>query len=280
MRSLKTEDGLPLHWRQWSPPAGTATRGTVLLVHGLGEHVGRYEALAGRLNEWGWPVVGYDHRGHGASGGPRGDLPQRHAMLEDLALVVDTLRAEPLADGPLILLGHSMGGLVAARFVAGALEGARWSRPVDGLVLSSPAMDPGLSGFQKALLATSLKVAPHLAVGNGLKPEWISRSAAVVRAYVDDPLVHNRISATLAAMIAEEGREVLRLAPGWTVPTLLMWAGADRCVNPAGSATLAQALPPQQLQAQAFETLFHEIFNEPEREQVLTRLRAWLDARF
>lgn len=273
MKTLKAHDGLPLHWREWgcSDPA----HGTVLIVHGLGEHIGRYDALAEQLNRWGWHVAGYDQRGHGASGGARGDIPGPQALLQDLAGVLDALRADPrLGRGRLMLLGHSMGGLVAARFVAGALEQASWSRPVDGLVLSSPALDPGLSVLQRGLLALSLPLTPHLAVGNGLKPEWISRSAAVVQAYVADPLVHDRITAMLAAFIAREGRRVLALAPRWVTPTLLLWAGADRCVAPAGSAAFAAAAPG--VQAHGFAGLAHEIFNEPEREQVLARLRAWL----
>ncbi|MET0210733.1 MAG: alpha/beta fold hydrolase, partial [Burkholderiaceae bacterium] len=175
--------------------------------------------------------------------------------------------------------GHSMGGAVAARFVAGALEGASWSRPVDGLVLSSPALDAGLSAVQRGLLAATLPLVPHLAVGNGLDPSWISRSPAAVKAYREDPLVHNRITPTLARMIASFGPEVQAMAPRWALPTLLMWAGADRCVAPAGSAAFARVVSPEVLQAQQFPGLFHELINEPEREHVFTRLRAWLGAR-
>jgi len=287
MRMLRTDDDLPLHWRQWSRPGPGPARGTVLIVHGLGEHIGRYEALAGRLNGWGWHVVGHDQRGHGASAGARGDVPDGERLLRDLAQVIDVLRADAqLGAGPLVLLGHSMGGLVAARFVAGGLCTSSggvlpaWFRPVDALVLSSPALDPGMSGFQKLLLALSLPLAPHLAVGNGLKPAWISRDAAVVEAYKNDPLVHDRITPTLARMIADGGPEVLDLAPQWVVPTLLMWAGSDLCVDPAGSAAFAEEAPSQVLQACCFERLYHEIFNEPEREQVLERLQAWLDDKF
>lgn len=265
-------DGTRLAVHDW--PLAQAARATVLIVHGLGEHAGRHAALARRLNAWGYAVRGYDHFGHGQSDGPRGALTSDTRLLDDLAALVDATRARQPAGQPLILLGHSMGGLVAARFVSGALEQASWSRPVDGLVLSSPALDPGLSALQRGLLALSLPLTPHLAVGNGLKPDWISRSAAVVQAYVADPLVHDRITAMLAGFIAREGRTVLALAPRWTTPTLLLWAGADRCVAPAGAAAFATAAPG--VQAQCFAGLAHEIFNEPEREQVLARLRAWL----
>ncbi|MGM9515565.1 alpha/beta hydrolase [Roseateles sp. DB2] len=284
MRTLKTDDGVPLHWRQWNKTGMGPARGTVLIVHGLGEHVGRYEHVAAHLNHWGWHVVGHDQRGHGASGGARGDLPHDRRFEQDLALVIDELRADPgLSAGPLVMLGHSMGGLIAARFAAGGLPGAGspppWYRPLDGLVLSSPALAVDMSAFQRGLLAATLPLVPHLAVGNGLKPAWISRSQDVVSAYQLDPLVHNRITPTLAAMIARGGEAVLARAADWTLPTLLMWAGADRCVSPAGSSRFAAAAPKAVVQSQCFDKLFHEIFNEPEQQQVFERLRQWMDKR-
>ena len=284
MRTLKTDDGVPLHWRQWNKTGMGPARGTVLIVHGLGEHVGRYEHVAAHLNHWGWHVVGHDQRGHGASGGARGDLPHNRRFEQDLALVIDELRADAtLGAGPLVMLGHSMGGLIAARFAAGGLPGAGspppWYRPLDGLVLSSPALAVDMSAFQRGLLAATLPLVPHLAVGNGLKPAWISRSQDVVSAYQQDPLVHNRITPTLAAMIARGGEAVLARAADWTLPTLLMWAGADRCVSPAGSSRFAATAPKAVVQSQCFEKLFHEIFNEPEQQQVFERLRVWMEQR-
>ncbi|MDP3614033.1 MAG: alpha/beta hydrolase, partial [Rubrivivax sp.] len=173
---------------------------------------------------------------------------------------------------------HSMGGLVAARFVAEGL-GAHpqaWCRDADGLVLSSPALDPGMNALQRLLLAALGPLAPDLQLGNGLQPAWISRDADVVKAYLADPLVHDRITPRLVRFIVDAGREVLARAPQWQTPTLLLWAGADRCVAPRGSAALAAAAPPAVLVAQAYPELFHEIFNEPEREQVLKRLNTWL----
>ena len=283
MRTLKTDDGVPLHWRQWNKTGMGPAQGTVLIVHGLGEHIGRYEHVAAHLNHWGWHVVGLDQRGHGASGGPRGDLPHDGRFEQDLALVIDELRAdETLGAGRLVMLGHSLGGLIAARFAAGGLPGpdgrtAPWFRPLDGLVLSSPALAVEMSAFQRGLLAATLPLVPHLAVGNGLKPTWISRSQDVVSAYQLDPLVHNRITPTLAAMIARGGEAVLARAAEWTLPTLLMWAGADRCVAPAGSSRFAAAAPKALVQAQCFDKLYHEIFNEPEQQQVFERLRGWLE---
>ncbi|QTN22744.1 alpha/beta hydrolase [Rhizobacter sp. AJA081-3] len=271
--NLFTADGLPLHLHEWPHPA---PRGTVLLVHGLGEHGGRYAHVAAHLNAWGWRVLAHDHRGHGRSGGERGRIASDDALLRDLALVIDAARAG--SPGPLLLLGHSMGGLIAARFVAEGLQAApaAWFREVDGLVLSSPALRIGMNAFQKLLLATLGPLAPNLAVANGLDPAWVSRDPAVVRAYVADPLVHDRITPRLTRFIVDGGDFVRGLAPRWRVPTLLMWAGSDRCVAPSGSAEFAAAAPKAVLQSQVFEPLFHEIFNEPEQAQVFARLQAWL----
>ena len=270
---LASADGVPLQWHEW-PHA--APRGTLIIVHGLGEHVGRYAAAAARFNAWGWRVAGLDLRGHGGSGGARGGLPHTEDLLEDLSRLIDTARGS--AGTPLVLFGHSMGGLIASRFVAEGLAAhpALWWRDVDALVLSSPALDPGMNRAQKLLLALLGWLAPQLAVGNGLKPAWISRDPAVVQTYVADPLVHDRVTPALARFIVDAGEQVRRLAPSWRVKTLLLYAGNDRCVAPAGSAAFAAAAPPC-VTAREFAKLFHEIFNEPERDEMFTALQTWLD---
>jgi alpha-beta hydrolase superfamily lysophospholipase len=248
----------------------------VLIVHGLGEHVGRYAHVAAHLDARGWNVVGYDHRGHGRSGGAKGRLAQDDDLLRDLALVIDSVRATQ--PGTLVVLGHSLGGLIAARFVAEGLAAAPapWWRRVDALVLSSPAIDPGMSRAQKLLLAVTAPLVPDLAVNNGLKPAWISRDPAVVQAYRDDPLVHDRVTPRLVRFLVDGGRRVLERAPQWAVPTLLIYAGSDRCVSPHGSAAFAAAAPKQVATVREFPALYHEILNEPERHQVFAVLDAWL----
>lgn len=270
LTTFTASDGENLAVQDW--PLAGAVRATVLIVHGLGEHVGRYDPLARRLNGWGYAVRGYDQYGHGESGGPRGGLTSDTRLLDDLADLVDATRARMPAGQPLVLLGHSMGGLVAARFVAQAL------RPVDALVLSSPALDAGLNAVQKLLLATLPRIAPNLRVGNGLDAQYLSHDPAVPQAYRADPLCHDRISARLARFIAEGGPATVAQAPGWTVPTLLMWAGADRLVNPAGSRAFAAAAPRACVRAHCFEPLYHELFNESEElaDPVFEMLRQWL----
>ena len=272
LTTFTAADGENLAVQDWPLPEGMMARGTVLLVHGLGEHVGRYDALAQRLNAWGYAVRGYDQYGHGESGGPRGGLNTDTRLLEDLGDLVDATRARTPAGQPLVLLGHSMGGLVAARFVALNM------RPVDALVLSSPALDAGLGAVQKMLVVTLPRIAPNLRVGNGLDAQYLSHDPAVVAAYRADPLCHDRISARLARFIAEGGPATLARAAHWRVPTLLMWAGSDKLVNPAGSRAFAAAAPQALVQSHCFAPLYHELFNEsPEMaDPVFNMLHTWL----
>ena len=180
--------------------------------------------------------------------------------------------------GPLVLVGHSLGGLIAGCFVAEGLQPtpAKWWRAVDALVMSSPALDPGTNAVQKLLLAVVAPLLPDLAVNNGLKVDWISRDANVVKAYAADPLVHDRVTGRLGLFVARQGPAVIAAAPRWTTPTLLMWAGADRCVAPAGSAAFAAGAPRDVVTVREWPGLFHEIFNEPEQVDVLKVLDDWL----
>jgi len=265
-------DGLNIALYDWPLPSRRRPRGVVLIVHGLGEHAWRYDAVAQRLNEWGFCVRAYDQRGHGESGGGRGVLPDDNALLDDLFEVLEDTRkhiAQPWAC-PLILFGHSMGGLVAATSVQRGLA------PVDGLVLSSPALDAGIGVLQKKLIALLCRWAPNFTLSNGLDARHISHDPAVVQAYQKDKLVHDRISARLARFIDASGPHVVAAAPSWTMPTLLLYAGADRLVRPEGSRAFAAMAPRQVVTSQCMEGQFHEIFNEADPSLSYAALKAWL----
>lgn len=266
-------DGLNIALFDWPLPSRRRPRGVVLIVHGLGEHAWRYDPLAQRLNEWGFAVRAYDQRGHGDSGGEHGVLPDDDALLDDLEEVLEDTRkhiAQPWAC-PLILLGHSMGGLVAATW---ALRGAS---PVDALVLSSPALDAGIGPLQKRLIALLVRWAPNLTLSNGLDPRQLSHDPAVVDAYRKDKRVHDRISARLARFIDANGPPVVAAAPSWSVPTLLLYAGADRLVRPEGSRAFAAVAPRNVVTSLCLEGQFHEIFNEVDPSLSYAALKAWLD---
>jgi alpha-beta hydrolase superfamily lysophospholipase len=278
-------------WADEMGPHAPPPRAVVLLVHGLGEHALRYDHVARQLMEWGFAVRAYDQRGHGESGGARGVLPHDSTLLDDLAEVVDDTRlrcmrmlresaAPESTQLPIVLLGHSLGGLVVSRFVSLGI------RPVDGLVMSSPALDAGLGPLQKLLLAFMPKLAPNLCVGNGLDPHYLSHDPEVVSKYIADRQVHNRISPRLGQFIATAGPATIAAAAHWRTPTLLMYAGADRLVDPAGSRAFAEsaassrAVMPGTVTTRCFEGLYHEIFNETDSVPVFDTLKAWLDARF
>lgn len=280
-------DGENLAFYQWQAEAsgkqpgdiGPPPRGVVLLVHGLGEHAGRYNLLANTLCDWGFKVCAYDQRGHGESGGVPGRIPKSTTLLDDLAEIYQETRLQH-PKRPLVLFGHSLGGLVASHFVA--LQLGR----VDALVLSSPALEAGLSAFQKILLKVLPRLAPDLLVSNGLNAQFLSRDPKVVTDYLADPLVHNKISPRLAQFIATAGPETISAARQWRTPTLLMYAGADKLVKPSGShrfanhAIKSKNVRPGTVTAKCFNSHFHELFNDLQPEPVYKLLQTWLKAQF
>jgi alpha-beta hydrolase superfamily lysophospholipase len=273
LSDFTAEDGTRLTTYRWAAPHQGA-RGRVHVIHGLGEHAGRYEGLAQRVRAQGFEVWAHDHRGHGRSDGPRGVLPHTAALIDDAAGVLRHVQAAHDDGLPCVVLGHSMGGLVAAALVA------RGTERVDGLVLSSPALGLALSWPQQRLLAFMHRWAPDVTISNGLHPERLSHDPAVVAAYVNDPWVHSRVSARLIHGMLDQAPGVFSVAAQWRIPTLLMFAGDDTLVDPEGSRRWASAAPASILQAQEFPGLYHEIFNEtPElAAPVWARLQDWLRA--
>jgi alpha-beta hydrolase superfamily lysophospholipase len=261
-------DGQRLLLRDW--PRHDA-RGAVLFVHGLGEHSGRYDRLAAWFNQRGYAVRGYDQRGHGRSPGRRGALRHRDDLLADLAAVYHDY-AHAAAQRPL-LLGHSMGGLVAARAV---LDGAL---APPALVLSSPALRSWESPQMIRLASVLGRLLPSLPLRSGLDASRLSHDPRVVAGYRDDPLRHGWITPRLADFIFREGAACIADAAELAVPTLLLVAESDELVDPAGSRAFARAAAPGgQLTTRFFASLYHELFNEtePGRGQVLMQLGDWL----
>jgi alpha-beta hydrolase superfamily lysophospholipase len=255
---------------RWPLP-GTKPKATVLLVHGLGEHAGRYNQLAFVLNQAGYATLGYDQIGHGLSTGVRGDIEQPQQLVQDLQSVVTHMRPENTA---LVLLGHSMGGLVVARTMA------EYPELADAVILSSPALGAYTSWIDKLLLAFMPAWFPHVRVNNKLPLNWLSRDAQVVREYRHDKWVHRKISALLADWIISQGEIARAQAEQWHTPALLLYAGQDRLVDPRATALFAKTVPAGMLQAHCFNVMYHEIFNDPEKNLVFAKLTEWLDKRY
>jgi alpha-beta hydrolase superfamily lysophospholipase len=265
---LAMADGQRLFLRDW--PLRQA-RGAVLIVHGLGEHSGRYQRLAQWFNQRGYAVRSYDQRGHGQTKGQRGALRHADDLLEDLATVyLDYASGQPHAP---LLLGHSMGGLVAARTV---LDG-RVKPPA--LVLSSPALRSWEPAWLVRLARVLSHATPRLPLRSNLKSDRLSHDPQVAAAYRGDPLRTGWITPRLADFIFRAGAACMADAARLAVPTLLLVADSDELVDPAGSRAFAKAAAPtRQLTTRYFSTLYHELFNEaePGRSQVLMQLGDWL----
>ena len=266
---LAAADGTSLHVSDYLLPAGSA-RGGIVIVHGLGEHSGRYRQLAQRLNQAGWSVRCYDQRGHGRSQGARGDVPNGTPLLLDAQIIIDDF-ASRTGLRP-FLLGHSMGGLCAAHFALSARA------PLRGLILSSPALAIRLSPLQRKLLKLMRAIAPRLGLPNGLQARYLSHDPAVVAAYKADPLVHNKISARLLSAMLASIAYCEEHAGALPVPALLLVAGDDHLVDAEGSKRFFSRAPRERVQMTVYDTLYHEIFNETGSDRPVADLCAWLDA--
>jgi len=212
----------------------------------------------------------HDQRGHGRSDGARGSLHRSDDYLTDLQLVFDDFAVQEACTP--WLFGHSMGGLVAARFATGGIS------PVQGLMLSSPALGIALSAFQKVLLAVSTRVAPGFAVPSSLPAQRLSHDATVTRAYTEDSLNHGKVAARVVNFMLAAMQQVQQDASRFTLPLLLQIAGDDAFVVPQASQSFFAQLPQGDKCFYCYQDAYHEIFNEsaPHRAQVVQDLTAWL----
>ncbi|KWF65478.1 hydrolase [Burkholderia multivorans] len=274
---LRTADGVELASYRWPADArAAAPRATVALLHGLAEHAGRYAPLAARLNAAGIDLLAIDLRGHGRSPGKRAWVARFDEYLDDAdALVAEAARAST----PLFLMGHSMGGAIAALY---AIERApARGRTLAGLVLSSPALAPGRD-VPRWMLALSRVISrvwptfPAIRIDAAL----LSRDADVVAANRADPLVHHgpvpaRTGAEILNAMAriERGRSALR------VPVLVYHGTADKLTEPDGSRTFGARVGSADRTLTLYEGGFHETMNDIERERVIDALIGWIDAR-
>ena len=260
--------GLRIHARTWLPAAPPT--GVVVIAHGFAEHGGRYGAVAARLVADGIAVRAADHRGHGLSEGKRTSLVKFADYVDDLTTVIAQARAR-WPSLRLVLLGHSMGGLIALDLAV------RPGVPLEGLVLSAPAACPReVSRLTLAAGRALSRVAPNVGVLR-LPLNRISRDPAVVEAYNNDPLVFRTpIRARLGAEMLDAMERIDAGLPSLRTPLLVMQGTADGLVDPGCGPHVYNRAASSDKTLKMYDGLWHEIFNEPEREHVLADLTAWL----
>lgn len=274
--SIPRPEGVVLAGLRWDPPADTAVVGRVVVVHGLGEHGGRYDRLAEALTVAGYVVVAYDQRGHGRSPGSRGRLRTLEHHVDDLAAVRDEVVRRVDAPGPPVLFGHSFGGLVALRAVQ--TRSGEWA----GLVLSAPWLRTSLPipGWKRVLEPVLRRCAPGLTVSDGLRAEHLTRDAERARLWTRDPLVHHRVSAGLVATVEAAQRSALDGGLPRGLPALLLLPSDDPVTDTSVVARWAAGLRddggPPDVRVVPLEGRRHEPHNDRGRAEVFALLVQWL----
>lgn len=263
-------DGLKMYAKGWTPEK--EPKAVICLIHGLGEHIGRYEHIGAAFVEAGYALLGFDHRGHGRSSGSRGHTPSYDALMDDMASFIQQAR-ERYPGKPCFLYGHSMGGNLVMNFSLRRkpdLGGVIATDPLLKLAFAPPAIKVALGRFMN-------NIAPGFTQASGLETKALSRDPKVVDAYINDPLVHDKISARLFLGLLDGGQYAFDHASEFPLPMLLMHGTADRLTSAEASRQFGAAAP-KFVTTELWEGWFHEIHNELEKEKVLAKMIAWLDA--
>jgi alpha-beta hydrolase superfamily lysophospholipase len=280
MANFAAPDGTSLHEVVW-PASGQNAKGTVVLLHGYGEHILRYEHVAKALNAVGFEVRGLDLRGHGQSGGHRGFCLRFSEYLDDLHAFLERARAS--ASGPLFIVAHSFGALVTTEYLL-----TRKPSNLTGVVLSSPFFKLKLDVPKVKVIAGRMmsRIYPKLGLPSGLKGADVSRDPEIAAAYDRDPL--NNKSATARWFTETSAVQDTLLArgsdlSGWKLPTLFLVGAADKIADAQRAEEVFGRLgAPGQIDKtlRMLTGQYHEVFNEPaaEREKTLAELTGWLDA--
>jgi len=269
---FETPDGLRLYEQCWLPEMDTTA--VVVLVHGFIEHSGRYAQMAEQLNDQGYAVYALDLRGHGRSRGEPVFVRSFDEYLDDLEVFVQSVRRrEP--DRPLFILGHSMGGTIAARFAA------QRQPDVQGLILSAPAVMVGKGVFPilRRLASFVGRWFPRLRLvrmGTGR----LSRDPEVVAEFCSDPLVfHGRFPVRIGAEILRAAQQVQDEAGAIRLPLLILQGTRDWIVDPKGARRLQTLAGSSDKTVRLYDGLYHDLFHEPEREEVINDLIGWMNDR-
>ena len=269
--NFSSNDGLELFGRIWQTEE-KHPKGIVNLIHGLGEHTGRYDHVAKAITKAGYHMVGFDLRGHGLSKGKRGHSPGFDCILDDVSLFLDQSRSLFGGDQPAFLYGHSLGGLIVITF------GLRRPENLAGVIATDPALALAFAPPKAKLTLGKFlaNLAPALAMGNGLDVDALSRDAAIVKAYQEDALVHDRISTRLSIDMLAAGDYALAKAEDWSLPLLLMHGTGDRITSSDASKAFAEEAG-SGVTFVPWEGYYHEIHNDIGKEKVIEKMVTWLD---
>ena len=259
-----------IYYQCWLPEG--EPRAVLLIVHGLAEHSGRYMNVVNAFVPLGYAVYGVDHVGHGKSSGTRVYVERFEDYTETLKIYFDMVcRWQP--DKPIFLVGHSMGGLIGADYLLSH------QAELTGAVLSGPAVKVHDTVSPAAIFVGKVisVLMPKLGL-IGLEAEGVSRDPAVVQAYVTDPLVcRGKVTARLSAELVKAIQLVTAEATKITLPILIVQGGADKLVDPKGAQMLYDAVSSADKTIKIYDGLYHEVFNEPEHDQVLGDIKGWLE---
>lgn len=267
--TLKSSNGETLWGQVWQPEE--KARAVIVLVHGLGEHIQRYQHVAEKANARGIAILGFDQQGHGKTGGKRGVINSAEGLMEDITHAIN-LAKERFPGLPVFLYGHSMGAVEVLYY---GLNGSE--RPA-GIIATSPALDTAsLSKAQRALVRLLKNILPDLAVNNGLPIDGLSHDPASNQAYRGDPLVHPKASVRLAAFMMEAAEDVMKKANEWDLPLYLAHGSADPICPVDGSDQFAQVLG-SKVTYKRWDGLYHETHNEPEKDVVIAAMLDWVES--
>jgi len=271
LRHTRARGSSRLYQQSWTPDGDV--RAGILLVHGLGEHSSRYTHVAEHLTSKGFAVHTLDHYGHGKSDGQPGYVERFSVFLDGVTALLHKVQSEN-PEKPLFLVGHSMGGLIAASLLLEQQDAFR------ACVLSGPAMksDQAPPAIVMALIRLISVLAPTAPLIQ-LDASGVSRDPDVVKAYMNDPLVHHgKLSARLLSEMSATMKSTLARAGEVRAPIILMHGDADLLTAPSGSVELHARAGSKDKTLKLYPGLYHEIFNEPEKEAVLADMSSWLEA--
>lgn len=271
--TVTTRHGVDLFLHRWQPASGDEPKARIALVHGLAEHAGRYDALALALNAEGIELIAVDLRGHGKSSGARVSVRYFIDYLRDTDVLIEACAATPPAGTPLFLMGHSMGGAIAALYAAERAQ----ENHLAGLILSSPALKigPGAPRWKASLSRIAGLVLPRMAAFS-IDPALLSRASGVVEAYRRDPLVHHgAVPARTAAQILAGMDRVAAKRGAITLPLLVFHGTADAICDPAGSREFEANVGSTDSTLAMYEGSVHETLNDLDRDRVIRELVDW-----